>query len=206
MQTMEESGNRRRKQHKKKHISKKESRKRANGGVHGGWRTKMFYFMHKTYIKILRTYKYGYMIWTSDYLYLTCLFYFEEAVKVIDVLVLLWATYYDLALKVIRSVEVILYYKTRMWAIAQRDGRPAEHRWCPLFNAANLADAHYYMPCSNAAKTRKPLKVAAGVPQTPETISAASGPKFTILWSRVEEILLLNKFFRLLIHALVAKI
>ena len=29
----------------------------------------------------------------------------------------------------------------------------------------SLADAHYYMPCSNAAKTRKPLKVA-GVPQT----------------------------------------
>ena len=36
----------------------------------------------------------------------------------------------------------------------------------------SLADAHYYMLCSNAAKTRKPLKVA-GVPQTPETISAA---------------------------------
>jgi len=36
-----------------------------------------------------------------------------------------------------------------------------------------VADAHYYMPCSNAAKMRKPLKVA-GVPQTPETISAAS--------------------------------
>ena len=34
-----------------------------------------------------------------------------------------------------------------------------------------------------------------GVPQTNETISAASGPKFTILWSHVEEILLLNKFF-----------
>jgi len=57
-----------------------------------------------------------------------------------------------------------------------------------------LADAHYYMPCSNAAKMRKPLKVA-GVPQTPETISAASGPKFTILWAHMEEILLLNKFF-----------
>ena len=25
---------------------------------------------------------------------------------------------------------------TRMWANAQRDGRPAEHRWRPLFNAA----------------------------------------------------------------------
>jgi len=59
----------------------------------------------------------------------------------------------------------------------------------------SLADDHYYMPCSsNAAKTRKPLKVA-GVPETPETISAGSGPKFTILWGHVEEILLLNKFF-----------
>jgi len=45
------------------------------------------------------------------------------------------------------------------------------------------------------------------VPQTNETISAASGPKFTMLWGHVEEILLLNKFFfRLSIHALFAKI
>jgi len=58
----------------------------------------------------------------------------------------------------------------------------------------SLADAGYLLPCSNAAKTRKPLKVA-GVPQTPETISAASRPKLTILWGHVEEILLLNKFF-----------
>ena len=55
----------------------------------------------------------------------------------------------------------------------------------------SLADAHYYTPCSNAAN---PLKLP-GVPQTNETISAASGPKFTILWGHVEEILLLNKFF-----------
>jgi len=27
---------------------------------------------------------------------------------------------------------------TRMWANAQRDGRPAECRWCPLFNAAKF--------------------------------------------------------------------
>ena len=93
-----------------------------------------------------------------------------------------------------------------MWANAQRDGSPAEHRSRPRFNAQSLANAHYYMPCSNTAKTRKPLKVA-GVPQTPEKISAASGPKFTILWARVEEILLLNKFFfRLSIYVLVVKI
>jgi len=28
--------------------------------------------------------------------------------------------------------------RTRMWANAQRDGRPAEYRWCPLFNAAKF--------------------------------------------------------------------
>ena len=57
----------------------------------------------------------------------------------------------------------------------------------------SLADAHYW-PCSNAAKTRNPWKFA-WVPQTNETISAASGPKFTILWGHVEEVLLLNNFF-----------
>jgi len=34
-----------------------------------------------------------------------------------------------------------------------------------------------------------------GVPQTNETISTASGPKFTILWGHLEDILLLNNFF-----------
>ena len=74
-----------------------------------------------------------------------------------------------------------------MWANAQRDGRPVEYRWCPVFNAAVWL-------CSNTAKTRNPLKLPE-VPKTNETISAASGPKFTILWGHVEEILLLNKFF-----------
>ena len=36
------------------------------------------------------------------------------------------------------------------------------------------------VPCSNAAKTRNPLKLPGGN-QTNEPISAASGPKFTIL-------------------------
>ena len=50
------------------------------------------------------------------------------------------------------------------------------------------------MPCSNAAKTRNPLKFA-GVPQTTGWISAVSRPKFTILWGHVEDISLLNIFF-----------
>ena len=50
------------------------------------------------------------------------------------------------------------------------------------------------MPRSDAAKTQNPLKFV-GVPQTPEPISAVSGPKFTILSGHVEEVLLLNNFF-----------
>jgi len=53
----------------------------------------------------------------------------------------------------------------------------------------------------------KPLKFAE-VPQTPESISAVSGPKFTLLWGHAEEVLLFNKIFndcRMSIHALVVK-
>ena len=68
-----------------------------------------------------------------------------------------------------------------MWANAQRDGRPAEYRWRPLFNAAKVwLTPTTRVPRSNAAKTRDPLKFA-GVPQTPEPISAVSGPKFITL-------------------------
>jgi len=75
-------------------------------------------------------------------------------------------------------------FKTRMWAKAQSDGRPAEHRWRPLFNAANFG----------SCPLRNPLKFA-WVSQTTESISAVNGPKFTILRGHVEEILLFNKFF-----------
>jgi len=44
----------------------------------------------------------------------------------------------------------------------------------------SLADAHYYIPCRNAAKTQNPLKFV-GVPQTTGSISAARGLKFAIL-------------------------
>jgi len=50
------------------------------------------------------------------------------------------------------------------------------------------------LQCSNAAKTRKPLKFA-GVPETRRQISAVSRPKFTILWGHVEEVSVFNNFF-----------
>jgi len=82
-----------------------------------------------------------------------------------------------------------------MWTNAQRDGRPAEYRWHPLFKRRKVwLTPTAGVPCSSAAKTRNPLKFA-GVPQIGKPISAVSGPKFTILSEHVEEVLLLNKFF-----------
>ena len=66
-----------------------------------------------------------------------------------------------------------------MRANAQRDGRKV---WLTPTTR---------MPCSNAAKTRNPLKFV-GLPQTNEPITAVSGPKFTTLRGHV---LVLNKFF-----------
>ena len=76
---------------------------------------------------------------------------------------------------------------TSMWANVQRDGRPVQRRKVSLTPTTGV-------PCSNAAKTRNPLKFA-GVPQTGKPISAADGPKFTILSGHVEKVLLFNKFF-----------
>jgi len=82
-----------------------------------------------------------------------------------------------------------------MWVNAQRDGRPAEYIVAPSVQRRKVwLTPTATEPCSNAAKTRNPLKFA-GVPQTTEPISAASGLKFTILCRHMEQILLLNKFF-----------
>ena len=81
-----------------------------------------------------------------------------------------------------------------MWANAHRDGRPVEYRWRPLFNAAVWLTPTTKVPCSNAAKTRNPFQFA-GVPQTPEPISAVSGPKFTILREHVGIYCCLTSFF-----------
>ena len=34
-------------------------------------------------------------------------------------------------------------FQLEMWANAQRDGRPTEHRWRPLLNVAKFGDTHY---------------------------------------------------------------
>ena len=68
----------------------------------------------------------------------------------------------------------------------------------------SLADAHYYMPCSNAAKTQNQLKFG-GVPQINERISAAMGGSSPYCGDIRRSYCCLC-FFRLSICALVEKI
>jgi len=47
----------------------------------------------------------------------------------------LYSAHYEL---LISSEWLNTVTKLEMWANAQRDGRPAEHRWRPLFNATKF--------------------------------------------------------------------
>ena len=81
-----------------------------------------------------------------------------------------------------------------MWANAQCHGRPAEHRWRPLFNAAK-SGWRSLLDCRAVTLPRRETRWNLQGPQTGKLILAASGPKFTISWGHVEDILLLNNFF-----------
>jgi len=83
-----------------------------------------------------------------------------------------------------------------MWANAQRHGRPAEHRWRPLFNAAKFGWRSLLYCCAVTLPRREGRWNLKGCPKLHgKPISAASRPKFTILWEHVEDSLLLNNFF-----------
>jgi len=96
--------------------------------------------------------------------------------------------------------------RLEMWANAQRDGRPAEYRWHPLFNAAKFGWRPLLEWRAVTLSRRETRWNLHGCPKLANRSQPLYGPKFTILWGTCVEILLLNKFFRLLIRTLVAKI
>ena len=99
-------------------------------------------------------------------------------------------------------------YQLEMWANAQRDGRPAEYRWRPLFNAAKFGWRRL-LECRAVTLPRSETRW--NLQGCPKLVNRSQplvggGPKFTVLSGHVEEVLLFNSFFRLSIHSLVAKI
>ena len=84
--------------------------------------------------------------------------------------------------------------QTRMWANAQRDGRPAEYTWHPLFNATKFG----WRPQLECRAVTLPRRETGWNLQGCPKLANRSQPllgQFTILWGHVEEVSVFNKFF-----------
>ena len=72
-----------------------------------------------------------------------------------------------------------------MWASAQRDGRPAEHRWRPLFNAAKFG-WRPLLECRAVtlqdAKSRWNLQGCLKLPDRSQTLVCRSSPYCGDMW------------------------
>jgi len=84
---------------------------------------------------------------------------------------------------------------TRMWADAQRDGRPAEYRWHPLFNAAKFGWRPLLEYRAVTLPRRETRWNKLGCPKLPDQSQPLVGRSSPYLCGHLEEILLLNKFF-----------
>jgi len=93
----------------------------------------------------------------------------------------------------LRTWDIIICLWTRMWANAQPDGHPVEHRWCPLFNDAKFGWLTPTTRC-RAVMLPRSAEIYRGAPNY-RWISATSGPKFAILWGHVETYCWLTSFF-----------
>ena len=67
----------------------------------------------------------------------------QQLNKAVDIIiircaVLVFDEYFELDADRLQAQQSRTLIITRMWANAQPDGRPAEHRWRPLFSAAKF--------------------------------------------------------------------
>ena len=82
-----------------------------------------------------------------------------------------------------------------MLANAQRDGRPAEHRWCPLFNAAKFG-SRPLLDCREVTPPRRESRWNyLGCPKLPDWSQPLVGRSSPYCGGDLEDILLLNTFF-----------
>ena len=80
-----------------------------------------------------------------------------------------------------------LHRSTRMWANAQRDGRPAEYRWRPLFNAAKFG-WRPLLECHAVTKpkreTRWNLQGCPKLTKRSQPLVGRSSPYYGAMWRR----------------------
>ena len=69
---------------------------------------------------------------------------------------------------------------TRMWANAQRDGRPAEHRWRPLFNAAEFG----WRPLPECRAVTLPILGCPKLPDRSQPLVGRSSSYSGEMWKR----------------------
>ena len=115
----------------------------------------------------------------------------------------------DVSLSITIGVLVLAWCwrnQTRMWANAQRDGRTAEYRWRPLFNATNFG----WRPLPECRAVTLPRRESRwnlqGCPKLAngsQPLGGQSSPYYEDMWGRYR---CLTSFFRLLIHASATKI
>ena len=60
---------------------------------------------------------------------------------------------------------------TRMWANAQRDGRPAEYKWHPLFNAAKFGLHPLPDAVQSCCQDTEPVEICRGAPNSQTDLS-----------------------------------
>ena len=96
--------------------------------------------------------------------------------------------------------------KLEMWANAQRDGRPVEYRWRPLFNAAKSGWCPL-LECRAVTlqrrKTRWNLQGCPKLANRSQPLVGRSSPYYQDMWRRY---CCLTSFYLLSIYALVPKI
>jgi len=66
--------------------------------------------------------------------------------------------------KVPCALSVLIHIKLEMWANAQPDGCPAEHRWRPLFHAAKFDSCPLLDVVQERCQDAKPVEICRGTP------------------------------------------
>jgi len=96
--------------------------------------------------------------------------------------------------------------KTRMWGNAQHDDCPAEYRWRPLFNAAKFG-SRPLLECHAVMLPRRETRLnLPGCPKLANRSQLLVGQSSPYCGDTCRRYCCLTSFFRLSIHALVAKI